>query len=173
MILMNRRFMNGGMRMIFNIGKIYPLKNGDIFYHREKQQKLYKIPKADIHKFNAFRNAVIISLAISAIIYSIFPNQLFLTLLLGICSYGLITSTFYSRILPKYITTNKKDKKQLEQMLTEVTPPPIWKSIVIILVGMIVIISSFYIQTERIQQLILIIFGTLLTISGSYAAMKK
>lgn len=159
--------------MLFSLGKVYPLENGGVFYYLAKKDKLYKIPQADVHKFNAFRNGFIISLAISAIIYSIFPKQLILTIMLGICSYILITSTFYSRILPKYITMNPKDKKYLQELTKKVTIPPLWKSIVIILAGMMIIVGSFYLQAEKTQQVILIIFGVLLTVSGSNALIKN
>ncbi|MGY3725072.1 hypothetical protein SAMN05421767_12136 [Granulicatella balaenopterae] len=159
--------------MLFSLGKVYPLKNGGMFYYLAKKDKLYKIPQADVRKFNAFRNGFIISLAISALIYSIFPKQLILTIMLGVCSYILISSTFYSRILPKYITMNPKDKKQLQTLTTKERILPMWKSLVIILVGILIIISSFYLQAEKTQQVILIIFGVLLTVSGSNALIKN
>lgn len=158
--------------MPYKPGEIYHLDNGNLLYYFSHNKHLYEIPKSESMKFNAFRQRFILTLAFTAVLYSFFPNQLLFSVGLGGIFYAFSTYVFFKKLLPGFLKKEKMERHELKRYGSSMTSAPFWTSILIVLIGIIIVVTAFFISQRQLDQVILILFGALLTVGGSHALIS-
>ena len=155
------------MKKIF--GEFYKGSDNQEYFYLPTLKSMYHIPKEDLARFNAFRQRLVIAIAIGAMIYSFFPDNILLSCLSAILFYALSTIVYFKSVLPKYLVKKQVSMEEFEGNVSVPKTVSIEKFLSISTIGIGIIICSFFIGNDFLNRMIVILFGIVVTISGTYS----
>lgn len=155
------------MKKIF--GEFYKGSDNQEYFYLPTLKSIYHIPKEDLARFNAFRQRLVIAIAIGAMIYSFFPDNILLSCLSAILFYALSTIVYFKSVLPKYLVKKQVSMEEFEGNVSVSKTVSIEKFLSISTIGIGIIICSFFIGNDFLNRMIVILFGIVVTISGTYS----
>ena len=151
------------------LGEFYKGLDGKEYFYFPMLKSIYHIPKQDLARFNAFRQRLVIAVAIGAMIYSFFPENILLSCLSAILFYALSTIAYFKSVLPKYLVKKQVAMEEFEGKVSVSKTVSIEKFLSISTIGIGIIICSFFIGNDFLNRMIVILFGIVVTISGTYS----
>lgn len=151
------------------LGEFYKGLDGKEYFYLPMLKSIYHIPKQDLARFNAFRQRLVIAVAIGAMIYSFFPENILLSCLSAILFYALSTIAYFKSVLPKYLVKKQVLMEEFEEKVSVSKTVSIEKFLSISTIGIGIIICSFFIGNDFLNRMIVILFGIVVTISGTYS----
>lgn len=137
------------------------------YYYRPRAEKLYQIPSEKLILFQAFRQRLVISLAVGAVVYSFYPESWILALFAGVLFYLLATTHFHQKLLPGLLLQQNLnwDEFSVHQKQGHTTEPA--KLLLAAIAGVIVIVAAFFVTNEPLNRAIIILFGLAIILSVS------
>ena len=151
------------------LGEFYKGLDDQEYFYLPILKSIYHIPKQDLARFNAFRQRLVIAVAIGAMIYSFFPENILLSCLSAILFYALSTIAYFKSVLPKYLVKKQVSMEEFEAKVSVSKTVSIEKFLSISTIGIGIIICSFFIGNDFLNRMIVILFGIVVTISGTYS----
>lgn len=151
------------------LGEFYKGLDGKEYFYFPMLKSIYHIPKQDLARFNAFRQRLVIAVAIGAMIYSFFPENILLSCLSVILFYALSTFAYFKSVLPKYLVKKQVSMEEFEAKVSVSKTVSIEKFLSISIIGIGIILCSFFIGQDSLNRLIVIVFGIVVTMSGTYS----
>lgn len=155
------------------LGEFYKDLDDKEYFYLPMLKSIYHIPKQDLARFNAFRQRIVIAVAIGAMIYSFFPENILLSCLSAILFYALSTIAYFKSVLPKYLVKKQVSIEGFEGKVSVSTTVSIEKFLSISTIGIGIIICSFFIGQDSLNRMIVILFGIVVTISGTYSLFRN
>lgn len=137
------------------------------YYYRPRAEKLYQIPSEKLILFQAFRQRLVIAIAVGAVVYSFYPESWILALFAGVLFYLLATTHFYQKLLPGLLLQQNLnwDEFRAHQKQEYATEPA--KLLLAAIAGVIVIVAAFFVTNEPLNRVIIILFGLAIILSVS------
>lgn len=151
------------------LGEFYKGLDGKEYFYFPMLKSIYHIPKQDLARFNAFRQRLVIAVAIGAMIYSFFPENILLSCLSVILFYALSTFAYFKSVLPKYLVKKQVSMEEFEGKVSVSKTVSMEKFLSISTIGIGIILCSFFIGQDSLNRLIVIVFGIVVTMSGTYS----
>ena len=144
------------MQSIF--GEFYTGVDGKDYFYLPFLKTVYHIPADDLVTFNA---------------YSFFPEDVLLCVFVGALFYALSTVAYLKSILPKYIVKKGVQIGELERAQENDQQGSLAKTLLISLAGVVIIAGSFFVSGELLNRMIIVLFGVIVTISGTSSIIGK
>lgn len=133
-----------------------------IVYYFPKTKIAYLVKREDERKVNLFHNRLVLSIAFSAIIYSLSNNNLIYTLIAAIISYLVITLFFIKKLLPQYSLIKNYDIEANFPVYQELTDSKLLVvSLGYIIVSLLLISTLIYFENEKLTEAIVLFFSLL------------
>lgn len=159
------------MKKIF--GEFYQDSDHKEYFYLPMLKSIYHIPKEDFARFNAFRQRLVIAIALGAIVYSFFPENVILSCFSAVLFYGLSTIAYFKSVLPKYFVRKQISIEEIESKVSVREVSSSMKFLWISTIGIGIIICSFFIGNDLLNRMIVILFGIVVTISGTYSVFAR
>ena len=151
------------------LGEFYKETDNKEYFYLPMLKSIYYIPKDELARFNAFRQRLVIAVAIGAMIYSFFPENILLSCLSAILFYALSTIAYFKSVLPKYLVKRQVSIEEFEEKMSKPQTSLVVKFVWISTIGIGIILCSFFIGNDSLNRMIVILFGIVVTISGTYS----
>ena len=139
------------MKKIF--GEFYQDSDHKEYFYLPMLKSIYHIPKEDLARFNAFRQRLVIAIALGAIVYSFFPENVILSCFSAVLFYGLSTIAYFKSVLPKYFVRKQISIEEIESKVS--------------------VREVSFIGNDLLNRVIVILFGIVVTISGTYSVFAR
>lgn len=145
--------------------KLYQDTQQEWHYYRERTHTVYHIPKGSQTLFQVYRQRLIVALAIGAVVYSFYPDTVWLSVFAAVLFYILTTTHFYKRLLPRFVSKRGVAIEEVSSLVQSEGGNPTTVAVVGV-VGFILIVASFFIVSDAHNRAVLIAFSVGVIVSA-------